>query len=331
MTWQDELQRGFQTPEALLDFLAIDTAGHSLSAHQAFKTRVPLSFAKRMQKGNRDCPLLRQVLPVIDEEKESAGFSADPLAEQAANTKPGILHKYHARVLVMLATSCAVNCRYCFRRHFAYQDNRLSTRQWAGIIEYLQQRKEVNEVILSGGDPLMLSNNLLKKFLKELAVVKHIETLRIHTRLPVVIPSRVDDELIRLLSETRFNTVLVYHSNHANELCDDIKVRVEKLRENQMTVLNQSVLLKGVNDSVCALTGLSQSLWAHGIVPYYLHLLDKTQNTAHFEVESHKALALFESMKTMLPGYLLPKLVREEPAKKNKTWLSGVGPLFLCT
>ncbi len=321
MTWQDELKQGFFSPDELLDFLDIEHEAYSNLVHQLFRTRVPLSFAKRMQKGNRDCPLLKQVLPTVLEEFDSPNFSLDPLNEKAFNKHTGILHKYFGRALVLLSTSCAVNCRYCFRRHFPYQDNRLSTKHWQQIIDYILLDQDIHEVILSGGDPLMLTNKKLQHFIYMLETIPHVTTLRIHTRLPVVIPSRIDNGFIEMMVKMRLNVVMVYHINHEKELCEEIKSGVEALRGSGVLILNQSVLLKGVNDKPSELISLSHALWRHGILPYYLHLLDKTQNTAHFDVDDITALELHEAMKSRLPGYLVPKLVREEPGGKNKTWV----------
>lgn len=321
MTWQHELQGGFHSPRTLLNFLELDEKGFSIAADKQFQTRVPLSFAKRMIKGNSNCPLLRQVLPIADEELETEGFSLDPLSEREFNATPGMLHKYHGRVLVMLATSCAINCRYCFRRHFPYQDNRVGRRQWLEILDYIATREDIHEVILSGGDPLMHSNHKLREFLERLTEIKHVETVRFHTRLPVVIPSRIDDDFIKLLASSRLKAVMVYHINHHQELCDEIKLGVDALRRHQVVVLNQAVLLSGVNDSEDVLVNLSHALWRHGILPYYLHLLDKTQHTSHFEIKKEKALLLFKAMQSKLPGYLVPKLVREDSYQKSKTWI----------
>lgn len=318
MSWQSALQSGFKTPEALLQYLNLDTQLAALAAHHQFKTRVPLSYAKRMRQGDKNCPLLRQVLPIHEECVEVPEFVLDPLQEKQKNPTPGILHKYHGRVLVMLSISCAINCRYCFRRHFPYEENQVAKRDWQSILDYLVAHQEVHEVILSGGDPLMLSHAHLTDFIERLEQIKTVKTIRFHTRLPVVIPERIDKAFLGLIEKTRFQYVMVLHINHANELCDDIRLLVEALKQRQVSVLNQSVLLKGVNDNEEALIGLSHALFEHGILPYYLHLLDKVTGTAHFDVKQTRAQELFQAMQEALPGYLVPKLVRESPDRAYK-------------
>lgn len=318
MSWQSALQSGFKTPETLLQYLQIETSVGSAKAHQSFKTRVPLSYAKRMRKGDKSCPLLKQVLPLDVECIETTDFVLDPLQEKKQNPTPGILHKYHGRVLVMLAVSCAVNCRYCFRRHFPYQDNQVSQKEWDAIFEYLRTHPDVHEVILSGGDPLMLPTMQLARFLQQLETIKTVKTVRFHTRLPVVIPSRLDEAFMSLMADTRLNKVMVLHINHVNELCDELSKGVALLRSHQVSVLNQSVLLKGVNDSADSLICLSHGLFDAGILPYYLHMLDRVKGTRHFEVDERRALSLYDAMQKALPGYLVPKLVRELPTVGHK-------------
>jgi EF-P beta-lysylation protein EpmB len=313
VSWQNALQSGFKDPRALLRYLELDEGLASTDADADFKTRVPLSFAKRMEKGNRDCPLLRQVLPIQEESLEAADYLTDPLQEKKKNPIPGLLHKYHGRVLVMLAVSCAVNCRYCFRRHFPYDENQIGSRDWQPVFDYLLAHPDVHEVILSGGDPMMLSNAHLSRFIEAIETISSVKTLRIHTRLPVVIPDRIDEGFLKLLDKTRLKKVMVLHINHVNELCRALSLSVEALRDKKVQVLNQSVLLKGVNDDASSLIALSHGLFETGIMPYYLHLLDKVQGAKHFEVDEKKIAILYEEMQKALPGYLVPKLVSESP------------------
>lgn len=320
-TWQQAIQAGFSDPKALLDFLAIPHEKISLSLTQPFATKVPRTFAERMERSNPNCPLLRQVLPLVDEERENPRFVVDPLEEASVNPCKGLLHKYHGRVLLLFASQCAVNCRYCFRRHFPYADNRVARREWDSWIDYIDAESSIHEVILSGGDPLMASNESLALFIAAIETIPHVKTLRIHTRLPIVVPSRMDDELVTLLAKTRLNVVMVYHCNHANELVPEIAAGVSELRAHGVTILNQAVLLAGVNDDALSLNNLSHDLFHHGILPYYMHMLDPVVGTSHFFVEDSRALSLFKVMQESLPGYLVPRLVREVAGEPHKCWL----------
>jgi len=320
-TWQQAIQAGFSDPKALLDFLSIPEESIALSLNQPFATKVPRSFAEQMEKGNPHCPLLRQVLPLAEEERSTKGFTHDPLAEANANPVKGLLHKYHGRVLLLFASQCAVNCRYCFRRHFPYADNRVARREWDTWIDYIDANESIHEVILSGGDPLMASNDSLALFIAAIETIPHVKTLRIHTRLPIVVPSRMDEGLVSLMAKTRLNVVMVYHCNHANELVPEIASGVSALKANGVTVLNQAVLLAGVNDDALTLTNLSHDLFHHGILPYYLHMLDSVSGASHFLVEEEIALNLFKVMQESLPGYLVPRLVREVAGMAHKCWL----------
>ncbi len=290
--WIKELANAISEPAKLLDLLEIDDAAlwKGIDARKLFAQRVPLSFVERMEKGNPDDPLLRQVLPVSDEFADVAGFTADPLEEQQ-NAIPGLLHKYRNRVLMIVKGGCAVNCRYCFRRHFPYQDNKGSKDNWKAAVKYIAAHPELNEVILSGGDPLMAKDHELEWLVDAIANVPHIKRLRIHTRLPVVIPTRITPTLCELLSSTRLQVVLVTHINHANEIDDSLRHAVAKLKSAGVTMLNQGVLLKDVNDSVPALVNLCETLFEAGILPYYLHVLDKVKGAAHFLVPDDEAKA----------------------------------------
>lgn len=282
-----------------------------------FPLRVPRGFVSRMQKGNPDDPLLRQILPMGDEIIANPEFTLDPLDEKSFNPIPGLLHKYQGRVLLTLAGACAVNCRYCFRRHFPYQEN-TPRKEWKSILDYIAADTTIYEVILSGGDPLLAKDDYLSKCIHDLASISHLSILRLHSRLPIVLPQRITPELLAVLTATSLSTVMVVHCNHANELDDAVATAIEQLRRKKIMVLNQSVLLKGINDSVEALVTLSQQLFKFGILPYYLHLLDKVQGAAHFEVNESRAKVLIEGMRERLAGYLVPRLVKEQVAGKYK-------------
>lgn len=317
--WIKEIANAVSDPQILLQQLDIEPTPwmSGFSARALFSQRVPQSFIARMEKGNPNDPLLRQVLPVVEEFDEAEGFTTDPLEEQD-NDVPGLLHKYKNRVLMIVKGGCAVNCRYCFRRHFPYQDNKGSKETWRETIAYLQDHPEVDEVILSGGDPLMAKDHELKWLVEAIEAVPHIRKLRIHTRLPVVIPSRITTALTQLLKETRLKVILVTHINHANEINDELRHSMAILRQANVTLLNQGVLLKGVNDSVDSLKNLSNTLFDSGILPYYLHVLDRVKGAAHFLVSDDEARSLMAGLIKEVSGYLVPKLTREVGGRQAK-------------
>jgi len=317
--WQDELAQGFANSKQLLAFLDIDPNLASLAAEQEFNTKVPMGFALRMQKGRLDDPLLRQVLAAADEELLAPGYSKDPLQESSYNPMPGLIHKYPNRVLFMLSGTCAVHCRYCFRRHFPYADNRPGKQGISDLVNYLMQHPEVDEVILSGGDPLLLNNHYFKYLCDALVSCPNILTLRIHSRVPIVLPSRIEPNWLKLMDLYPWKKVMVVHCNHANELDASVKQATEQLREHEWMILNQSVLLAGVNDEVTSLVALSQKLWNFSILPYYLHLLDPVQGAAHFSIPRPQISHLYRSIQTKLPGYLVPRLVQEVPGLLHKS------------
>lgn len=317
--WQQILAQGFASASQLLAFLHLPVAEGSPLAEKQFKTRVPRGFATRMQRGDRHDPLLLQVLAVEDELQISPDFVLDPLDEAATNSIPGLIHKYHGRVLLTVTGACAIHCRYCFRRHFPYQDNNPGRDGWQPVLDYIAEDKQIHEVILSGGDPLLANDAVLTPLLAKLAEIPHLTTLRIHTRIPVVLPERVDDGLIHLLKTNRLQKVVVLHTNHAHELDEQVARACTALRDAGCHLLNQSVLLAGVNDNAKTLATLSERLFACGVLPYYLHLLDKVQGAAHFDVKFENALVIFQQLQGLLPGYLVPRLAREEAGQKHKT------------
>jgi EF-P beta-lysylation protein EpmB len=271
-----------------------------------------------MQKGNPADPLLLQVLPSQDEFTQTPDYTTDPLEEQKSEL-PGLLHKYQTRVLIVFRGGCAVNCRYCFRRHFPYQDNHINKAKLRDILSYIESKPQINEVILSGGDPLMANDQQLQWFVTQLEAIEHISRFRIHTRLPIVIPSRLTTALADTLRQSRFNCIMVLHINHANEIDQELADKLLKFRQAGITLLNQTVLLKDINDSPELQVALSEKLFGAGILPYYLHLLDKVAGAAHFDMSETRAKSLMRELLSLLPGFLIPKLVREVGGKPSKT------------
>ena len=323
--WQSQLSDLITDPKELLDLLALppDLLEGSYLASESFKLRVPRAFVAKMQVGNLHDPLLLQVLPHHLELEDHPEFVTDPLGEEQANQQPGLLHKYKSRFLLTLTGACAVHCRYCFRRHFPYQENLPKAQDWANIKHYIESQPEINEVILSGGDPLTLSNRKLGEWIERLSSIQQLKFLRIHSRVPIVIPNRVDEALISLLKNSRLRIIVVVHSNHAAELDDFTCGKLNQLVEQKIVVLNQAVLLKGVNDSAQTLIDLSYRLFDAGVMPYYLHVLDKVKGAQHFDLDSSDIEQIYKDVLANLPGYLVPKLVREIAGENNKTPLFG--------
>lgn len=315
--WRRALREAVTSPVELLALLDLAPEALALAPAAAtrFGLRVPRSFVRRMRRGDPGDPLLRQVLPIAAETRAAPGFTVDPVADLAAARMPGVLHKYRGRALLVVTGACAVHCRYCFRRHFPYAEQ---TADPEPALAWLAGEPEVNEVILSGGDPLLLGDERLAELVARIEAIAHVSRLRIHTRLPVVLPERVDAGLTGWLARTRLQTVVVLHANHANEIDAEVRAAAARLRATGALLLNQSVLLRGVNDTVEALAALSEALAAAGVLPYYLHTLDRVQGAAHFEVPDHEARALVEALRARLPGYLVPLLVREEPGAPFK-------------
>jgi L-lysine 2,3-aminomutase len=292
------------------------------AAARLFPLRVPRGFVARMRPSDPRDPLLRQVLPLAEECLAVEGFGADPVGDLSAMVVPGVLHKYHGRVLLTATGACAVHCRYCFRRHFPYADANPAVDQWHSALGYIAGEKSITEVILSGGDPLSLPDRRLADLVRRLEAIPHLRRLRLHTRVPIVLPERVNDELRDWLGATRLKTAVVVHANHANEIDASVMTALAGLKTSGAELLNQSVLLRGVNDSTEALMALSEKLFEAGVLPYYLHMLDKAQGTAHFEVEEAAARRLMAELNRQLPGYLVPRLVREIPDAPGKLWLT---------
>lgn len=318
--WQAQLAGAVTAPQQLLAMLQLspDLLPAALLADQAFSLRVPHAYIRRMAIGTPDDPLLKQVLPIGQELHQVAGFGHDPLAEQTHHNR-GVIHKYRGRLLLIVGGACAVNCRFCFRRHFPYQDKQLDRDSWHEALDYIRADTSISEVILSGGDPLASSDRRLLKLATALNDIRHVKTLRIHTRLPVVIPERVTDELLHWFAGQRLQPVMVIHANHANEIDETVRQALARLRQAGVTLLSQSVLLKGINDDAQTLVELSEALFRAGVLPYYLHLLDRVHGAAHFDVPEERAKVIVEEMMAVSPGYLVPKLVREIAGEPSKT------------
>lgn len=315
-SWQDALRRAVRSAAELAALLELPAS--AIAPDAGFPLLVPRGFVARMRKGDPRDPLLLQVLPRAAEQAQAAGFTADPLGEQAA-AAGGVLQKYSGRALLITTGACPVHCRYCFRRAFPYEAQLASRSDWSAALEALAGRADVTEVILSGGDPLSLSNARLGRLLERLEQLPRLTALRIHTRFPVILPERIDRGLLALLGGSRLPVVLVLHANHANELDAAVDAALASLKEAGVMLLNQSVLLRGVNDDADALAALSERLFAAGVLPYYLHLLDPVAGAAHFEVAEAEGHALVAALRARLPGYLVPRLARETPGAPSKT------------
>ena len=319
--WLSQLADVVTDPDELLQLLNIDINAElqaGRDARRLFALRVPRAFIARMEKGNPNDPLLRQVLTSREEFIAAPGFSTDPLEEQHS-VVPGLLHKYRNRALLLVKGGCAVNCRYCFRRHFPYADNQGNKRNWQAALDYIAAHPELDEIIFSGGDPLMAKDRELDWLIAGLEAIPHIKRLRIHSRLPIVIPARITDELTARLERSSLQVLLVNHINHAREIDEEFRGAMARLRKAGVTLLNQSVLLRGVNDSAPTLAELSNALFDAGVMPYYLHVLDKVQGAAHFMVSDEEARRIMRELLTLVSGYMVPKLAREIGGEPSKT------------
>ncbi len=312
--WQWQLQNAVTSIAELSRLLELDYP----SVTDPFPVMVPLPFLARMEPRNINDPLLLQVLPQVAERASVPGYSIDPVGEQGKSDVRGLLHKYHGRVLVVTTGQCAVNCRYCFRRHFPYQTTTPGSRDWQSIFDHIRRDTSISEVILSGGDPLVLPDDRLAWVAEELGRIQHVETLRLHTRLPVMIPSRISDDLLAWMTAIRLKVVMVTHINHTREIDQSVSDAIARLQRAGVTLLNQSVLLRAINDSAPVLADLSRNLFRAGIMPYYLHLLDPVAGAAHFDVPLSRATLLVADISALLPGYLVPRLVREVPGASSK-------------
>ena len=319
--WQRALQDAVTDPAELLELVALDARWlePARAAARRFPLRVPRGFVARMRRGDPRDPLLLQVLPLGAELDEVVGYGVDPVGDLAARAGPGLLQKYGGRALLVSTGACAVNCRYCFRRHFPYEQENASRDAFAPSLDVIRADASLREVLLSGGDPLTLSDRRLAALFEELQAIPHLQRVRIHSRLPIVLPERIDDGFLAAWSRLRLQKVVVVHANHAREVDASVRAAVGALRDSGTTVLNQSVLLRGVNDRPDDLVDLSETLFDAGVLPYYLHLLDPVAGAAHFDVPLAAARQLIAEVAERLPGYLVPRLVREDPGAPAKT------------
>ena len=321
--WQRALQDAVTDPAELLGLLGLEPQWlePARAAARRFPLKVPRGFVARMRHGDPRDPLLRQVLPLGAELDEVPGYLADPVGDLAAKAGPGVLHKYEGRALLVTTGACAVHCRYCFRRHFPYDDENASRDGFGPALDAIRGDTSIGEVILSGGDPLALSDRRLSLLFEGLRAIPHVRRVRLHTRLPVVLPERIDRAFLDAWTGVPLQKVVVVHANHAREIDGSVRAAIADLRATETTVLNQAVLLRGINDSVANLVELSETLFAAGVLPYYLHVLDRVAGAAHFDLPVETAQRLVADVATHLPGYLVPRLVREEPGAPAKTVL----------
>ncbi len=319
--WIQQLKDIITDPIELLQLLGLsDNADllNGISAKKLFALRVPRAYLTRIKQGDANDPLLLQVITQQEEFIKDPHYSCNPLDEQT-NAIPGLLHKYHNRALLLVKGACAINCRYCFRRHFPYQDNPGNKNTWLNAINYINQHKELDEILFSGGDPLMAKDHELDWLISQLEAIPHLKRLRIHSRMATVLPARITTTLCNRLNTSRLQVILVTHINHANEIDDCVKQAMQDLSLANVTLLNQSVLLKGINDNADILADLSNALFDSGILPYYLHTLDKVSGASHFMVDDHQAQQIMQQLLTKVSGYLVPRLVREISGQPSKT------------
>jgi EF-P beta-lysylation protein EpmB len=320
-TWQQQMKWAIRDVKTLLERLELplNLLEQNPEAAKQFPVFVPLPLLERMKVGDLDDPLLRQVMPLLAEDHSPKHFSIDPLGESAATLQPGLIQKYSGRVLLVTTGACAVHCRYCFRRHFPYDESPSSPSQWEPAIKQISADSSIEEVILSGGDPLTIVDEQFEKLVVRLSQIEHLKRLRIHTRLPIMIPQRVTDRLLSMLESSRLQTFVVIHSNHANELDEQVKRSIGRMIKSGVTMLNQTVLLRGVNDADGVLIDLSKRLLECRVLPYYLHQLDPVIGTSHFEVAKSRGIELIKQMRAALPGYAVPRYVKELEGEPNKT------------
>ena len=321
--WQQALQDAVSDPGELLALLGLgpEWLEPARAAARRFPLRVPRGFVDRMRRGDPRDPLLLQVLPLGAELDEVPGYVTDPVGDLAAKAGPGLLHKYQGRALLVTTGACAIHCRYCFRRHFPYEDENALRAGFVPALDAIRADTSIGEVILSGGDPLTLNDRRLTLLWEGLASIPHVHRVRMHTRLPVVLPERIDGAFLEAWSAVPLQKVVVVHANHANEIDGAVRAAIAGLRAADTTVLNQTVLLRGINDRITDLVALSEALFEAGALPYYLHLLDRVAGAAHFDTPAATAQRLIADLATHLPGYLVPRLVREEPGAPAKTVL----------
>jgi EF-P beta-lysylation protein EpmB len=323
-TWQKSLAQSIRDPRELIARLNLpkDLLPAAENSTLLFPLMVPPSYLARMEPGNPDDPLLKQVLPLVEEQEQLPGFTMDAVGDLQVRPTPGLLHKYHGRALLIASGACAIHCRYCFRRHYPYGEEPRTLAEWEAVWDALEQDESIQEVILSGGDPLMLTDARLRVFCERISAIPHVKRLRIHSRLPVVLPDRIHAGLIEILEQVKAagTTVwMVIHANHPHEIAPDVEQAIRQLIQSGVPVLNQAVLLKGINDSADTLVALCELLINQGVMPYYLHQLDRVSGVAHFEVPEAEGRALIRELRTRLPGYAVPQYVREITGEPHKT------------
>ena len=309
----DQLCHELNLPDSIVN--------HTILKQSAFPLFVPRPFLQKMESGRLDDPLLMQVLPLKAENNKEEGFVDDPVGDLNSQHSVGLLKKYKGRALLIATGACPVHCRYCFRRHFPYEASPKSLAQWAEPIRNIESDTSIEEILLSGGDPLTLVDDVLAKLIDQIESIPHVKRLRIHTRFPIMIPSRINSGFLRIMENTRLQTFLVVHANHPNEIGDDVMASFHRLRQGGVTLLNQSVLLKDINDSTEIMVELSRNLTSAGVIPYYLHQLDRVTGAAHFEVDEQTGIKIITEMRAQLPGYGVPRFVREEAGMPSKTIL----------
>ncbi|MCA8989203.1 MAG: EF-P beta-lysylation protein EpmB [Planctomycetaceae bacterium] len=321
--WQRELRDATRSVPDLLEKLGLNPNQTSVGTDSLFPLLVPDSYLRRMEFGNPLDPLLHQILPRQAENQTVPGFQTDPVQDLPASPIPGLIHKYQNRVLLILTGNCAVHCRYCFRRHFPYEQSIRSEQSWEPALDYLAEHSEVNEVILSGGDPLIWNDRRLGNLMKRLAEIEHLKRIRIHSRLPIVLPSRITTGLLEMLRGTRLQPLFVVHANHARELVADCAEALQRIVQSGIPLLNQAVLLRNVNDTLAAQRALCERLVDLGAIPYYLHQLDRVAGAAHFEVDRERGARIVAELQQILPGYAVPRYVEDIPGRSAKTELRG--------
>lgn len=330
--WQIALINSYKDITEITKDLQIKNNTKPISNNKEFPILAPKSFVKNIQNNNLDDPLLKQILPVyLEKSNQPPSYSQDPLDEKKYSPISGLIHKYKSRVLIINSTRCAINCRYCFRRNFPYKDHKISKEDWSKICQYIRANSHVKEVIFSGGDPLLMTDEQLKVRMDDISCIPNIKTIRFHSRIPIVLPERIDSDFIKLLDSfykkfykkhnNLINIIIVIHCNHPNELTSEIKDIILKLKKINVIIYNQAVLLKGVNDSSEVQIALWEKGYSMGILPYYLHLLDPVAGAAHFEVSKNKAKKIIKEVQDELPGYMVPKLAQEIPGMPSKQTL----------
>ena len=321
-SWQQQMKVAVRDLGALRKMLQLPEDLAAQSAEESFSVFAPLTFIDRIELGNPNDPLLLQLLPRQMEDASPSHYSTDPLAESEAQLGPGVLKKYAGRALFIVTGACAIHCRYCFRRHFPYQDHSVIGGDWGQAVAAIASDDSIEEVIFSGGDPLTVVDSRLASLIGRLEQIPHVRRLRIHTRLPIMIPARVTKDLVAMLEQTKLEIVFIIHANHANEIDEDVVAAMQRIKTSGAMLLNQSVLLAGVNDSAETLVELSKRLISIGVMPYYLHQLDQVTGTSHFEVPVSQGKQIIETMRASLPGFAVPRYVQEIPGEPNKTVLA---------